>query len=420
MTEVKIDHVARIEGHGNVTVTLTDGAVTDVRLDVVEPARFFESMVVGRRWDEAPLITSRICGICSPNHQVTSIKALEAAMGVQVSPRTVLLRKLLVYGSYLQNHATHLYLFAAPDYAGALGSVFPLAATHPDVVQRALRIKKLGNELTALLGGRPVHPVTAVVGGFTHEPDAGALAEMRTRLLAAADDARATVELFRSFDYPVFETAGEMLALVDDHEYAIYDGVIGALDGHWRRPVSEYREVLSEEVVSHSNAKHSSVGGRHVMVGALPRVNLSAPLLGPVAGEALRASGLSLPSRNPFLNNVAQAVELVDAAERCAEWIARLPETEGSSRPDFEVRAGEGSGATEAPRGTLYHSYRIGADGRIESANVITPTAQSLANLDADMRAFAPTVAGEEPARFQLLLEELVRSYDPCLSCSVH
>jgi sulfhydrogenase subunit alpha len=420
MAEIKVDHVARIEGHGNITVSVEEGVVADVRLDVVEPARFFESMVVGRRYDEAPLITSRICGICSPNHQLTSIKALEAAMGVRVTERTTLLRKLLVYGSYLQNHATHLYLFAAPDYAGNLGSVFPLAATHPDVVERALRIKKLGNELTAIVGGRPVHPVTAVVGGFTHEPDAAALAGFRDRLRAVAEDARATVDLFRSFEYPDFETSGEMLALVDDEEYAIYDGAIGSLEGGWRKPVVDYRSVLAEEIVSHSNAKHSRVDGNTVMVGALPRLNLSAALLTPLAADALSASGLSLPSRNPFLNNVAQAIELVDAAERCAGWIERLAETNGSTMPDFEVHAGEGSAATEAPRGTLYHSYTLDADGRVLAANVVTPTAQSLGNLDADMRAFAPTVVGEAPERFQLLLEELVRSYDPCLSCSVH
>ncbi len=420
MPEITAEHVARIEGHGTITVAMEGGVVSDVRLDVVEPARFFESMVVGRRYDEAPLITSRICGICSPNHQITSIKAIEAAMGVAVSERTVLLRKLLVYGSYLQNHATHLYLFAAPDYAGGLASVFPLAATHPDVVERALRIKKLGNELTAAVGGRPVHPVTAVVGGFTRETDAGILASMLERLHAVAEDARATVDLFRSFDYPDFETAGEMLALADEHEYAIYDGVIGALDGGWRRPVSEYRDVLSEEVVGHSNAKHSTVGGRTFLVGALARVNLSAALLEPLAAEALRSVGLTLPSRNPFMNNVAQAIELVDAAERCAGYIEQLTTLGGSSKPAFAVAAGEGSSATEAPRGTLYHSYTLDADGRVLAANVVTPTAQSLGNLDADMRAFAPTVAGESPQRFQLLLEELVRSYDPCLSCSVH
>jgi len=185
MPRLTVEHVARIEGHGNITVNVEDGVVSEVRMDIVEPARFFESMVVGRRFDEAPLITSRICGICSPNHVVTSIKAIEAALGVDVSERTVMLRKLLVYGSYLQNHATHLYILAAPDYVG-LPSVFPLAETMPDVVARALRLKKLGNDLTTLVGGRPVHPVTAVIGGFTHEPEAAELVEYRDLLLGSS------------------------------------------------------------------------------------------------------------------------------------------------------------------------------------------------------------------------------------------
>jgi sulfhydrogenase subunit alpha len=420
MPKLTVDHVARIEGHGDIAVSVADGVVTQVRLDVVEPARFFESMVVGRRFDEAPLITSRICGICSPNHQITSIKAVEAAMGVEATERTTLLRKLLVYGSYLQNHATHLYLFAAPDYCG-VGSVLPLARTHPDVVRRALRIKKLGNDLTALVGGRPVHPVTAVVGGFTREPDAKRLEYMRPRLHEAAEDARETVALFRAFEYPEFETAGEMLALVADGEYAIYDGAIGALDAGWRRPVADYRDILDEAVVTHSNAKHSTVGGRTFFVGSLARVSLSAALLTPMAARAASIAGIAPPSRNPFHNNLAQAVELIDAAERCAGYIESLLDDGGTSEPvAFDVRAGEGSSATEAPRGTLYHSYRIDENGIVTMGNVVTPTAQNLGNLDADMRAFAPTVVDRPEPEFRLLLEELVRSYDPCLSCSVH
>lgn len=420
MSEITVEHVARIEGHGNITVSVEDGAVTDIRMDIVEPARFFESMVVGRRFDEAPLITSRICGICSPNHALTSIKALEAALGVEVSERTTVMRKLLVYGSYLQNHATHLYLFAAPDFVG-LPSVFPLAETHPEIVQRALRIKKLGNELTALVGGRPVHPITAVVGGFTSEPDPRKLEGFREMLLEAVADARATIELFASFGYPDFRTEGDMLALVAADDYAIYGGRIASLDEGWRRPVEEYRDVIRETVLGHSNAKHSTVDGRTFMVGALPRVDLSGDLLVAPAREALAAVGVSIPSRNTFHNNLCQAIELVDAAARCAGYIEQLLEMGGSSEVvSFRIKAGSGAGATEAPRGTLYHGYSMDDDGIITAGDVITPTAQNLANLEADMRAFAPTVADRPRDEFVLAIEQLVRAYDPCLSCSVH
>ena len=424
MAELAIEHIARIEGHGNIAVKVEDGQVLEVRMDVVEPARFFESMVVGRRYDEAPLITSRICGICSPNHALTSIKAIEAALGVEVSERTTVLRKLLVYGSFLQNHATHLYVLAAPDFVG-LDSVFPLAATHPEVVERALRIKSLGNRLTALVGGRPVHPVTAVIGGFTAEPKKLDLAFVHDQLLEVAADVLATVDLFAGFAVPDFASAGDMLALVESGDYAIFGGDIESLDRGWRRPVAEYRDVIVETPAApgHGNAKHSrtTADGRAFMVGALPRVNLSGDRLVPNAKAALAKLGLTLPSRNPFHMNLCQAVELVDAAERCAGYIDRIMDMGGSSVPvAVDVRECWGAGATEAPRGTLYHSYGIGADGRITSGDVITPTAQNLANIEEDMRAFAPTVAERSPKEFELLIEQLVRSYDPCLSCSVH
>ncbi len=425
MAELAIEHIARIEGHGNIAVKVEEGRVLEVRMDVVEPARFFEAMVVGRRYDDAPLITSRICGICSPNHALTSIKAVEAALGVEVTERTTMLRKLLVYGSFLQNHATHLYVLAAPDFVG-LDSVFPLAATHPEVVERALKIKSLGNRLTALVGGRPVHPVTAVVGGFTSEPKALDLASIHDQLLEVANDVLATVDLFASFALPDFASAGDMLALVESDDYAIYGGDIESLDRGWRRPVAEYRDVIVETSAGegHGNAKHSrtTADGRTFMVGALPRINLSGDRLVPNAKAALARLGLVLPSRNPFHMNLCQAVELVDAAEHCAGYIERVIDMGGSSKPATVELGREcwGAGATEAPRGTLYHSYGIDANGIITSGDVITPTAQNLANLEADMRAFAPTVADRSPKEFELLIEQLVRSYDPCLSCSVH
>lgn len=420
MSTVTVEHVARIEGHGTITVEMESGVVSDVRIDVVEAARFFESLVVGRRFDEVSLITSRICGICSPNHALTSLKAIEAALDVEVSERTVLLRKLLVYGSYLQNHATHLYVFAAPDFVG-LPSVFPLAQSHPDIVERALRVKKTGNELTTLVGGRPVHPVTAVVGGFTAEPSASDLVAMRMRLESLVADTVATADLFSSFEVPDFATSGEMVALAAADDYAIYDGDTAALQAGWSRPASEYRDYITEAVVGHSNAKHSTVDGRTFMVGSLPRINLSSAQLMPRAAEVLSALGLAVPSLNTFHNNVCQAIELVDATERCVAYIDELLEAGGSSAPaPFAVRAGFGAAATEAPRGTLYHAYGIDDAGMVVRGDIITPTAQNLGNLEADMRAFAPTIADLPREEFVLAMEKLVRAYDPCLSCAVH
>ena len=420
MSTLTVEHVARIEGHGTITVEVEGGAVGRITMDVVEPTRLFESMVVGRRFDEAPLITSRICGICSPNHAVTSLKALESAMGVEISERTRLLRTLLVHGSFLQNHATHLYVLAAPDYVG-LPNFVPLATSHPDVVARALGIKKLGNDLTTAIGGRPVHPITAVIGGFTAEPSKADLEALSKRLHAAARDVAETVGLFATFDIPAFETAGEMLALSTAGEYAIYDGDVCALDAGWCRPADEYRDFVSETVVGHSNAKHSTVEGRTFMVGALPRVNLNWDQLMPSARVVASKAGLRPVSKNTFQNNLCQAIELVDTAERMALICERLIDDTGSSKPGgYTIKAGVGTSATEAPRGTLYHTLGVDDDGFITQGNVITPTAQNLANLEADMRAFAPTVAHLPEDEFVLRVEQLVRAYDPCLSCAVH
>ncbi len=420
MTTLTVEHVARIEGHGTITVNVDNGVISEIRMDVIEPARLFESMVVGRRFDEAPLITSRICGICSPNHAITSVKTLEAALGVEVSERTKLLRSLMLYGSYLQNHATHLYILAAPDYVGQ-PNVFPLAVTNPDIVTRALSLKRLGNELTAAIGGRPVHPITCVVGGFSAEPTAAELQAFAGRLHTSARDAAATAELFATFDIPEFETSGDMLAMSAENDYAIYDGDTCSLDAGWCRPAAEYREFITETVVGHSNAKHSTVDGRTFMVGSLARVNLNWDRLLPAARIVATKANLRPVSRNTFQNNLCQAIELVDAAERCALLCERLLDEGGSAQPvPFTIHASAGTGATEAPRGTLYHSLELDDDGFITAGNVITPTAQNLANLEADMRAFAPTVAHLPQEEFVLRVEQLVRAYDPCLSCAVH
>lgn len=420
MTKLSVHHVARIEGHGNISVEVEHGVVKDITMDVVEPARLFESMVVGRKFDEAPLITSRICGICSPNHTVTDILAVEDAMGITVSERTKKLRQLLVYGSYLQNHATHLYILAAPDFVG-LPSVFPLAATAPEIVKRALGLKRLGNDLCTEVGGRPVHPITAVPGGFTDEPSLESFKHLGALLHEAVKEAAATVEFFGELSGPRFETQGEMVALFDPNTYAITTGDIHALKAGWTRPVREYQQIITEHVVAHSNSKHSMIDGKPFLTGPLSRVNISWDQLLPSARVVASKVGMRPTSANIFNAHICRAIELVDAAERCALLCEELARGEGdSSVVAFDIRPGTGFGATEAPRGTLYHSITIDEQGLVSAGDVITPTAQNLANLEADMRAFAPTVVDLPEEKFILTIEQLVRAYDPCLSCAVH
>ena len=420
MTTLSVHHIARIEGHGNVTIEVKGGKVADIHMDVIEPTRVFEAMVRGRRYDEAPLITSRICGICSPNHFITDLMAVEDALGIEVSERTAKLRQLLVHGSFLQNHATALYIFAAPDFVN-LDSFVPLLDSAPEIVERALKLKRLGNELCAMVGGRPVHPITPTVGGFSDEVSSAKLRQLSELLFEAVADAAATVELFGEIVTERFDTQGEMLALHTEGNYATVGGTIAALDAGWRKPINAFDTTIVESYAPYSNAKHSLVDGRTFLAGPLARVNISWDELFPSARVVASKVGLRPVNRNIFSSHACRAIELVDATERCAMLAEELSHDEGSVAPaPYKIKAGTGYGATEAPRGTLYHSVTLDKDGIVREANVITPTAQNLANLAEDLAQFAPMIVDRPCDQFKHGIEMLVRCYDPCLSCAVH
>lgn len=426
-TEISVDHVARVEGHGDIHVCIENGEVKTVEMSVVEPARLFESMVRGRPFDEVSYISSRICGICSASHVVTDLLAIERIFGIEVTDRTRALRDLLVYGSYLQNHATHLYVLAAPDYLG-MPSVFPLNESNPELFNQALGLKALGNELCTKVGGRSIHPITAVVGGFTHELSPDEYREMATKLRYASDFAVETVDVFRRFEVPGIETAGDMLAMVDEGRYPVSDSRTARfLNAGIEFDADELHDHIEEYAVDHSAALFARVRdtGTSYMTSALARVNASWGNLSQKARFAAAKAGLRPPERNPFRNNVAQAVEIVDALERCADLCDRLAADDfaGSSEPvPFEVRAGRGVGYTEAPRGAVFHELELDGDGRVVHASILTPTAQNCANLEADMRVLAEKLVAEgaDEDAIRADIEKLVRAYDPCLSCSVH
>lgn len=426
-TAIHVDHIARIEGHGNVHVVIEGGSVKTVEMNVVEPARLFESMVRGRSWNEVSYIASRICGICSASHVVTDLKAIERIFGVQVSDRTNALRELLVYGSYLQNHATHLFVFAAPDFVGHR-SVFPLAETDPELFDQALGLKALGNELCTKVGGRSVHPITAVVGGFTHEIGASGYLELADKMEAARAFAVQVVDLFDSFDVPAIQSAGDMLAMIEPGCYPVQSSDTARfLDAGIEFDADDVQDYIEEYAVPHSAALLARVRttGASYMTCALARINASWQDLSHNAKVAAAKAGLRPPERNPFMNNVAQAVELVDVLDRCIALCRLLAADEfaGTSEPvPFTVCAGRAVGFTEAPRGTLFHDLELDEEGRVLHASILTPTAQNVANLEADMRLLAEMLVadgvGEDDIRLEI--EKLVRAYDPCLSCSVH
>ena len=426
-TRIEVDHVARIEGHGDIHLEMSDGRVERCEFSVTEPARLFENMVRGRHFEEAPYISSRVCGICSASHALTDILAIERIFGVEVTERTRAIRQLLVYGSFLQNHATHLFVFAAPDFLGHK-SVFPLSEADPALFEGALACKALGNELCTRVGGRSIHPITAVVGGFTDELDASAYLELAGKMDAMVDFALGAVDLFSDFSVPGFETQGDLLAMVQPGAYP----VIGSDTARFVRSGVEFDcqgigDHIEEYAVDHSAAFLSVMreGSRPYFASALARVNASWSELTEPARFAAAKAGLRPPEYNPFANNVAQAVEIVDALVRCSATCRALAagDVEGSSEPvGFEVRPGRAVGFTEAPRGALFHELEIDEQGRIVQASIITPTSQNIANLEADMRALATMLAedGADADEVQLRIEQLVRAYDPCLSCSVH
>ncbi len=421
MTEVNVNvhQLTRVEGHGNIVLNARDGNIEELRWEVTESPRFFEVMLRGRYYEDAPHIASRICGICSISHTTCSMQATEAAFGIQPSEQTLLLRKLLYNAEILESHILHILFLAAPDFLG-VGSVFPLVKTHKEVVLMALRLKKLAYNLAELLAGRKTHPISCVVGGFAKLPEPGELEALRRRLGEALVDLNTTVELFKTLSIPDFTRETEYIALKDPKEYAFISGEIASTDAGIT-PVDKYLKVTNEFCVPHSTAKYTKNKRDSYMVGALARFNNNYDQLLPRAKRAAEELGLSAPCHNPFMITVAQVVETIHALEDSLilidEILARGLKEESNV---VKVRAGRGIGAVEAPRGILFHDYTYDENGVLAKANCIIPTNQNHNNIQKDMEALVPLILSHPEDEIRHTLEMLVRAYDPCISCSTH
>jgi coenzyme F420-reducing hydrogenase alpha subunit len=379
-------------------------------------------MVRGRKWYDVPHITCRICGICSIGHTTAACLAIEDAFGIELSEQDQLLRRLLFDGEILTSHILHVYFLAAPDLLNA-DSVIPLAETHPEVVKRALRMKKLANDLCDVLVGRHTHPVGMGPGGFHHVPRKKDLEAVRQQFVDMQDDLMATVETIAALGalLPNFERETEYVALVDDKDFPWFWGKVGSSDAEavdW----PNYREIVHEEVVQHSTSKHVRNKRDSYQVGALARVNLNYDLLHPTAKEAGKAMGFAAaPVHNPYFINVAQVIETAHCWLDAVDTIDKLLAMDIKLEPPVVTpRAGVGVGVAEVPRGILFHEYTFDDDGVCTDANLVIPTGQNLANIEADMRKLVPEVLSEPQDAVQQKLEMLVRAYDPCISCSVH
>ena len=417
--DVNIHHITRVEGHGNVVLNVKDGVIERLDLEIVESPRFFEAFLRGKSYTDVNHIASRICGICATGHTCASLAATEAAMGIPISQQTRLLRRLMLHGETIQSHILHVYFLVAPDLLG-VGSVIPLAESHPDVVKRALRLKGLGNEICRVVSGRHIHPISAVPGGFTNRVSERSLRELREEIVKHVPDIEATVQTLVSLELPDVSRPTEYVSLSHPDYYTFLEGdILSSRIGSFK--AADYRNVVKESVVGHSTAKHASTGGESYAVGALARFNNNHAKLLSEARAAAAELGLKRVSTNPFHNNLAQVVESVhcmyDSLNIIDELLARGLSDE---RPHVRPKAGRGVGAVEVPRGILFHDYEYDDRGLIVAANLIIPTAQNLANCETDLRTLVPEVLDRPEKEIVGFMEGIVRAYDPCISCSVH
>ncbi len=415
---IRVDYLARVEGEGALYIKIKGDTVTDVKLKIFEPPRFFEAFLRGRNFTEAPDITARICGICPIAYQMSSCHAMEDACGVTVDGQLRALRRLIYCGEWIESHVLHVAMLHAPDFLG-YESAIHMAKDHPDIVQKALKLKKIGNEIVALLGGREIHPINVRVGGFYRVPTKSELRELVPNLQWARDAAYEFVRWTGTLEFPDFEQDYEFVALRHPDEYPFNEGRLVSNKG-LDIAIREYEEHFVEEHVEHSNALHSVIKGRgNYFVGPLARYNLNFDKLPPSVQKAAQEAGLGPVCRNPFKSIVVRAVETLYA---CEEALRIISEYEMPEKPYVEVRprAGVGCGCTEAPRGILYHRYRIDDQGIILDAKIVPPTSQNQKTIESDLWHFVPKNINLSKEQLTWKCEQAIRNYDPCISCATH
>ena len=417
---IRTDLLARVEGEGAMFVRVDDGDVVDVKLRIYEPPRFFEALLRGRAFTEAPDITARICGICPVAYQMSAVRAMEDACGVAIDEGPIRdLRRLLYCGEWIESHTLHVYMLHAPDFLGYT-SVVEMARDHREIVEQGLQMKKAGNALMAAVGGREVHPINVRVGGFYRAPTRAELLAAAEPLKISLETALDTVAWAGTLPFPDVDREPELVALRDPAgAYPIDLGRIVSDHGLDVAP-ARFAEQIVEEHVEHSNALHARLRDRgSYLTGPLARYGLAAGGLWPTAREAAAAAGLGSVCRNPFQSIVVRAVELVQA---CDEALALIDAYEEPDAPAVEVvaRRAVGHGATEAPRGLLYHRYEIDDDGTILDATIVPPTSQNQLTIEQDLRAVVEEHVDLPDDELRLRCEQAIRNHDPCISCATH
>ncbi|MCB2229605.1 Ni/Fe hydrogenase subunit alpha [bacterium] len=415
---IKVDYLARVEGEGKLLVKIKDSRVTEAQLAIFEPPRFFEAFMRGRHFMEAPDITARICGICPVAYQMSSSYAMEDACGATVGGQLRALRRLIYCGEYIESHALHVYMLHAPDFLGYEDAI-QMARDHGDTVKQGLKLKKIGNDLMIALGGREIHPINTRVGGFYKAPSKKDLQAFIDPLTWALEASLATVKWVAGFSFPDFERDYEFVSLRHPDEYPFTEGNVVSNKGI-DIPINRFLDTFEEIHVEHSTSLQARVIERDdYLAGPMARYANNFDLLPKVAQDAAREAGLSRVCRNPFQSIIVRAVELVFA---CHEALRIIEQYEPPDTPfvPIEPRAGVGHGCSEAPRGLLYHRYRINDDGIIQDARIIPPTSQNQRAIEEDLRLFVEKNLHLSTEKLTWQCEQAVRNYDPCISCSCH
>jgi sulfhydrogenase subunit alpha len=415
---IRTEALARVEGEGAMQVRIRDGEVENVELQIYEPPRFFEAFLRGRSFMEAPDITARICGICPVAYMTSAFNAMEDALGVEVHERIRVLRRLMYCGEWIESHALHVFLLHAPDFLG-FESAWAMARDHREVVEGGLKIKAMGNDLLRMIGGRAIHPINVRVGGFYKAPSRADLDTLVPALEEARELARRSVTWVAGLDFPDFEQDYEFVALRRPDRYAIEDGRLVSDSGLDIGP-GEYEEHFTEQQVPHSTALQSrmSDGGTYFL-GPMARYSLNSSQLSDLAREAAAEAGLGEECRNPFKSIVVRAVEILYACDEALRLIASY-EPPDPPAVEMEPRASIGTGWSEAPRGMLWHRYRLEEDGSIAEARIVPPTSQNQARIEQDLLEFVRPRVELPDDRLQWECEQAIRNYDPCISCSTH
>jgi coenzyme F420-reducing hydrogenase alpha subunit len=416
----EVKALSRVEGEGALYVKLDGSRVQHVELNIYEPPRFFESFLQGREVHEVPDITARICGICPVAYQMSSCHALEKALGIEVTPEIRTLRRLLYCGEWIESHALHIHLLHAPDFLGYESGI-SMAADHREVVERGLRLKKIGNDLLDIVGGRAVHPINVTVGGFYRAPRKRELKALLPDLQWGLQASIEALKLFASLDFPQLNVDYDSVCIRHPREFPMNEGDVVSSSG-LEIPVEEYEDHFQELHCRQSTALHSVMlpQEKNYLVGPLARVNNCLDQLSPIAKREAEKCGIHWPSQNNFESIAARTVEMIDAYEEAIDIVKQYNAEPSPSRIPYHPRAGQGCHATEAPRGLLYHRYRIGDDGLIAAAKIVPPTSQNQGQIEDDLRRYVPHVVDYDDAEATRRCEHLIRNYDPCISCATH